>query len=155
MIDQWDDNRDHQSHDSDKYMDEDMPLDQLIKEEKPTNLDPDMTRTLWMSTPSLWTLMRWLWKNEMTFTRKDFASNARNQASLENVLTMDREITEISTTETLIVPLPLLNETTIEDLSHETTTKGMYTTQSRNQDHERSTRWFKPLPPKNEMKCLI
>ena len=76
----------------------------------------------------------------MTFTRKDFASNARNQASLENVLIMDHEIMEISTIETSIEPLPLLNETTIKHLSHETTTKGTYTIRSRNQDHEKSTR---------------
>ena len=76
----------------------------------------------------------------MTFTRKDSVSNARNQVSLENVLIMDHEIMETSITETLITPLLLFNETTTEHLSHETTTKGMYTIRSRNQDHEKSTR---------------
>ena len=75
----------------------------------------------------------------MTFTRKDFASNARNQASLENVLIMDHKITGTSIIGTLIVLLPLLNEMTTEDLSHETITKGMYTIRSRNQDHAKST----------------
>ena len=77
----------------------------------------------------------------MTFTRKDFASNARNQVSLENVPTMDHETIKTSIIEIFIIaPLPLLNEMITEHLFHKTTIKGMYTIQSRNQDHEKSTR---------------
>ena len=77
----------------------------------------------------------------MTFTRKDFASNARNQVSLENAQIMDHRTIKTSIIEIfIIVFLLLLNETTTEHLSHETTTKGMYMIQSRNQGHEKSTR---------------
>ena len=75
----------------------------------------------------------------MTFTRKDFASNARNQVSLENVLTMDHRTIKTLIIEIFIIT-PLLNEMTTEHLSHETTTTGMYMIRSRNQDHEKSTR---------------
>ena len=62
----------------------------------------------------------------MIFTRKDSASNARNQVSLENVPTTDHRIMEISIIETSIAPL--LNETTTEHLFHETIIKSeMYT----------------------------
>ena len=64
----------------------------------------------------------------MTFTRKDFASNARNQVSLENAQTMDHGTIKTSIIEIFIItPLPQFNEMTTEHLSHETTTKGMYT----------------------------
>ena len=77
----------------------------------------------------------------MTFTRKDFASNARSQVSLENVLIMDHGTIKTSIIEIFIItPLPLLNKMTIEHLFHATTIKGMYMIRSRNQDHEKSTR---------------
>jgi hypothetical protein len=75
----------------------------------------------------------------MIFSRKDFASNARNQVSLTNVLTMDHRIMETSTIGTLTTPL--LSGMTTEHLFHATTISSeMYTIRSRNQDHEKSTR---------------
>ena len=55
MTDLWDDSQ--PSRNSDKSMDEDMHLDQPIKEEKTISPDPDMIQMLWMSTPSLLVLM--------------------------------------------------------------------------------------------------
>ena len=77
----------------------------------------------------------------MTFTGKDFASNARNQVSLENAQIMDHETIKTSIIEIFIIaPLALLNETTTKHLFHAITIKGMYTIRSRNQDHKKSTR---------------
>ena len=77
----------------------------------------------------------------MISSKKDSASNARNQVSLENALIMDHRTIKTSIIKNFIIVLqPLLNEMTTEHLFHETTIKGMYTIQSRNQDHEKSTR---------------
>ena len=77
----------------------------------------------------------------MISSRKDFASNVGSQVSLKNAQIMDHRTIKTLIIEIFIIaPLPLLNETTTEHLSHEITIKGMYIIRSRNQDHKKSTR---------------
>ena len=153
MTDLWDNNK--MSHDSDKSTDEDMHLDQPINEGTIINLNPDMIQMPWMSMPSLLILMRWPLKNKTISSRKDFASNARNQVSLKNAQIMDHRTIKTSIIEIFIIA-PLLNEMTTEYLLHTTTINSeTYTIWSRNQDHEKSTRWFKLSPSKKEKKCSI